>query len=238
MKLGIMQPYFMPYIGYFALVKYCDKWIIFDDIQYIERGWVNRNRIIHPNKCEDVYISIPLEKHSRSIFIKDVKINKNTDYINKILGQVKAAYKKRAPYFKEVYELLEEILNYNTEYLSELNVYSMKKVCEYLNIDFKYEIFSQMNLEIDTVNDPGEWALNISKSLKASEYINPTGGTELFDKEKFNKNNIKLKFLKPNLKEYNQRKSSFIEGLSIIDVMMFNDKNEINKMLDDYEIIE
>ena len=217
MKLGIMQPYFFPYLGYFALIKYTDKWIVFDNVQYIERGWINRNRIINPTKPEDMYINIPLENHHRDILIKDVLISSNENYKEKILAQLWTSYKKRAKYFNNVYKLVEEVLSLDTKSITELNVYALKKVNEYLCIPFDYEIFSKMNLIIDEVHDPGEWAL--------------------IDKEKFHQNNIELKFLKINLKPYNQKKAKFLEGLSIIDVMMFNSANEIRDMLDDYQII-
>lgn len=238
MKLGIMQPYFFPYLGYFSLIKNTDKWVVFDTVQYIERGWMNRNRIIHPNKPEDMYINIPLQKHSRSILIKDVLISADKAWREKILAQLYSSYKKRAKNFNTIYKLVEDVMNYDTEKLVDLNVYSMKKVTEYLDIDFEYEVFSEMGLQIDPVHDAGEWALNISKALRADEYINPPGGIELFDRRKFEKERIKLSFLKVNLKPYNQKKSQFFEGLSIIDVMMFNDKRTINCMLDDFEFIE
>lgn len=237
MKLGIMQPYFFPYLGYFALIKYTDKWIVFDTVQYIERGWINRNRIINPTKPEDMYINIPLENHHRDILIKDVLISNNENYKEKILSQLWTAYKKRANYFNNVYKLVEDVLSLNTRSITELNVYALKKVNDYLNIPFDYEVFSKMNLAIDEVHDSGEWALNISKALNASEYVNPPGGIGLFDKEKFDQNDIALKFLRINLKPYNQKKVKFIEGLSIIDVMMFNSVNSINEMLNDYELI-
>lgn len=237
MKLGIMQPYFFPYLGYFSLIKYTDKWIVFDTVQYIERGWINRNRIINPNKPEDMYINIPLENHHRDILIKDVLISSNENYKDKILAQLWSSYRKRAKYFNNIYKLVEEVLALNTKSITELNVYALKKVNDYLEIPFDYEIFSKMNLTIDEVHDSGEWALNISKALNASEYVNPPGGIELFNREKFKQNNIDLKFLKINLRPYNQKKAKFIEGLSIIDVMMFNDIKTINKMLEDYTII-
>ena len=232
-----MQPYFFPYLGYFALIKYTDKWIVFDTVQYIERGWINRNRIINPTKPEDMYINIPLENHHRDILIKDVLISNNENYKEKILSQLWTAYKKRANYFNNVYKLVEDVLSLNTRSITELNVYALKKVNDYLNIPFDYEVFSKMNLAIDEVHDSGDWALNISKALNASEYVKPPGGIVLFDKEKFDQNDIALKFLRINLKPYNQKKVKFIEGLSIIDVMMFNSVNSINEMLNDYELI-
>ena len=227
MKLGIMQPYFFPYLGYFSLIKHTDRWIVFDTVQYIEHGWMNRNRIIHPSKPEDMYITVPLEKHARETKIKDIRLNPREDYKEKILAQIWSAYKKRAKYFLQVYALVEDVLSYDTESLSDLNVYGMKKVTEYLEIPFDYDVFSEMDLAIDEVHDAGEWALNI---------INPPGGTDLFDSRKFKEAGIQLEFLKVHLRPYAQKKAQFISGLSIIDALMFNSPEQVNQMLDDYEI--
>lgn len=236
MKLGIMQPYFFPYLGYFSLIKHTDKWIVFDTVQYIEHGWMNRNRIIHPTKPEDMYITVPLQKHVRDIKINEVRVNLHENYKEKILAQIWNSYKKRAPYFYSVYRLVEDVLSYDTEYLSDLNVYGMRRVTGYLNIPFNYETFSKMHLCIEEVHDAGEWALNISNALHADTYINPPGGVSLFDSQKFYKAGIQLEFLRVHLRPYNQKKKQFIESLSIIDVMMFNSPECINHMLDDYEI--
>lgn len=236
MKLGIMQPYFFPYLGYFALIKHTDKWIVFDTVQYIEHGWMNRNRIIHPNKPEDMYITVPLQKHAREIRIDEVRINSQENYKEKILAQIWSSYKKRAAYFQPVYHLVEDVLSCDTDYLSEMNVYGMRKVTEYLDISFDYEVFSKMNLVIDEVHDAGEWALHISRALGADTYINPPGGVALFDPQKFHRAGIQLEFLKIHLQPYAQKKAKFIEGLSIIDVMMFNSPESVRQMLDDYEI--
>lgn len=237
MKLGIMQPYFFPYLGYFSLIDCTDKWIVFDDIQYIERGWVNRNRIIHPNKPEASYITVPLKSHRQTALIKDVAIKPDENYTGKILGQLTSSYKKRAPYFNEVYTLAEECLCAERENLSALNVLALDKTCRYIGLDFNYEIFSKMDLTLEPVNNPGDWALNISKALNADEYINPPGGAELFDRKKFEAAGINLSFVQNNLSPYNQRKREFISGLSIIDVMMFNSPEETRKLIRDFSLI-
>lgn len=234
MKIGIMQPYFFPYLGYFSLIKYIDKWIVFDSVQYIRHGWINRNRILkHGGGWQ--YIIVPLKKHDRSTLIKDIIISEDNAWKDRIFGQLEY-YKKIAPYYDQVTKLLKECLQYQTSSITHLNSFSLKKTCKYLNIEFDYKIFSEMNLEIGTVSDPGEWALKIAEALGAKEYINLPGGEEIFDKRKFEKSNIDLKFLKINLKEYNQRRNEFESGLSIIDVMMFNSPDAINESLDDYTV--
>ncbi len=234
MRLGIMQPYFFPYLGYLALIKHTDKWIVFDTPQFIRHGWIERNRILKPNEGWQ-YIKVPLQKHSRSTSIKDIRINNSTDWKTKISAQI-YHYKKRSPYFSQVNDLINNIFDSEFDSIVELNTQVLVAICSYLEIPFNYEIFSEMNLELGEINAPDEWALRISGNLGADEYINPPGGREFFDPDKYKRSNIKLSFLEIALVEYSQRRSSFENGLSIIDVMMFNSPDEINAMLNNVEI--
>lgn len=238
MKLGIMQPYFFPYLGYFSLIDHVDKWVIFDDVQYIEKGWINRNRIIHPTEDAWMYFTVPVCKHHREEKIKNITIDRNRHFETEILGKIRSSYKKRAPYYKEVLELFEDCLFYKAEHISEYNEYAMQKVCEYLNISFDYQVYSKMNLNLGEVKEAGDWALEISKAMGADEYVNPIGGRFLFDIQKFKQNNIQLSFLEQELIPYNQKKKSFIEGLSMIDVMMFNSKDEIQEYMKNARILQ
>ena len=234
MKLGIMQPYFFPYLGYFSLIKYVDKWIIFDTVQYIRKGWINRNRIIDP-KGGWQYIIIPIRTTSRDTLIKDAYISGNQNWRESLRGKL-TVYKKRAPYYNDVMKLIDEVIVKDINKISKLNEVALEKVCNYLDINFSYEVFSQMNLEIENATDPGEWALNISKAMKAKVYTNLIGGKAIFGKQKFEKENIKLEFLNINIEPYNQGGKNFEHGLSIIDVLMFNSKERVNEFLDNYEI--
>jgi len=235
MRVAIMQPYFFPYIGYFQLINAVDKFIVFDAAQYIRHGWVNRNRVLRPQEGW-MHIIVPLEKHSRNTLIKDMIISGDKAWKAKIINQL-SHYKKIAPYYMNVISFLEECFDADTEKLSLLNAELLRKTCEYLKIDFQYEFFSQMNLGIKEIDDPGSWALEISRKLGATEYVNPSGGQELFNAKKFNEANIKLSFLNAKLTEYDQRRRPFEPGLSIIDMMMFSDKQKIQEDLKDYEVI-
>lgn len=236
MKLGIMQPYFFPYLGYFSLIKHTDRFILFDPVQFIRHGWIERNRILKPNEGWQ-YIQVPLMKHSQSTLIKDIEINNSSDWKGKILAQLQH-YKKRSPYYFATINLLNDIFSEDFNDIVSLNHASIKKVCEYLGIDTPVEIFSEMNLEIEPVNAPDEWALNICKAIgNVDEYWNPIGGTAFFDKEKYEKADITLRFQQMNLEPYSQNRETFEPGLSIIDAMMFNSPEEINRMLDNYELI-
>lgn len=236
MKLGIMQPYFFPYLGYFSLIKYSDEFIFFDTPQYISHGWVNRNRVLKQDGTPN-YIIVPIQKAKQETAIKDILISENANWQDKIYGQL-TAYKKRAPRYKDTLDFLHSIIDQDYENnLSKLNIETTKAVCEYLGVDRKFEIFSGMNLEIEEVNMPDEWALNITKALGGDIYVNPPGGQSFFDKSKYDAANIELQFLKSNLRPYVQRIGRFEPGLSIIDAMMFCSPEEINDILDDYEII-
>lgn len=235
MKYGIMQPYFFPYVGYFSLIEYTDSFIFFDTPQYISHGWVNRNRILGSNK-NLVYVNVPIKKTSQSTPINEIMIASDIDWKNKIYGQI-SAYKKRAPFYKDVEEFLHNILDtYQGTSLSELNIQSTISVCEKIGLKREFTTYSKMNLSIDPVLAPDEWALNITKALGGDIYVNPPGGKKFFDKSKYDAHNIKLEFLTSHLRNYVQRIGYFEPGLSIIDVMMFCDSKEIIDIIKDYEI--
>jgi len=227
-----MQPYFFPYLGYFAIMKYVDWWIVLDEVQFIRHGWIERNRILKPVEGWQ-YISVPLEKHSRDVLIKKIKIRQNEDWDNRILRQLEH-YKKNAPYYPDTIEFLRDVLSYDTDSIAQLNVFLLKKTCSLLGINVKVSLFSEMDLEIEQPEKSGDWALNISRALNATEYVNPPGGASLFDRELFQDSSIGLKFLELELIKYNQGRRLFEPGLSIVDVLMFNKPEEVFLMLDNY----
>jgi len=234
MKLGIMQPYFFPYLGYFDLINCSDKWIVFDSVQHIRHGWVNRNRILHP-KTGWQYITVPLRKYKRNTIIKDIEISGDIKWRQRILGQVQH-YKKRAPYFSETYKFLEQCFAARERSISRLNVSILDKVCSYVGIPFDYEYFSEMQLELGPVEAPDEWALRISEAIEAEEYVNPSGGSALFNSSKFEALGIKLTIRNIPPLEYSCRGYKFIPWLSIIDVLMWNPPNKVKYYLDAHNI--
>lgn len=236
MKLGIMQPYFLPYLGYFSLIKQTDKFILFDSVQFIKHGWIERNRILKPQSGWQ-YIAVPLIKHSHDTKIKDVRIKNALDWRNTIFSQLEH-YKRRAPFYQDTIDILKIALDIDTENIVKLNEHVLKIICDYIGIKFNVNIFSEMDLQIDEVNTPDEWALNICKALgNVDEYWNPEGGLEFFDRKKYERAGININFLKMNLPRYVQGRPEFEAGLSIIDVMMFNEPNKINEMLNNFELL-
>ena len=236
MKLGIMQPYFFPYLGYFSLIANTDHFIFFDTPQYERRSWMNRNRILNANG-EPAYISVPVHKVPQQTAIKDIKIDYSNDWAASMIARM-VHYKKYAPHYSEISELFQNLLSKKDDSLSKLNIETTVAVCRYLGITTSFETFSEMNLEIDEVHAPDEWALEITKAMDYDTYVNPPGGADFFDNEKYIKAGIELQFLKNNLPTYVQRIGKFVPGLSIIDVLMFNSINEIREMLDDNTIIK
>lgn len=230
-----MQPYFLPYLGYFSLIKHADMFILLDEVQFIRHGWIERNRILKQN-AGWLYIQVPLIKNTSYPLIKELKIDNSQKWKEKILAQV-VPYKKKAPNYYKVVALLNSIFEKEYNDIVSLNKEVLMVVCNYLGFPKEIEVFSQMNLEIDKPNAPDEWALNICKSLKgADEYWNSQGGADFFDLTKYDNANIKLHFLNMHLGKYNQFRSDFEPGLSILDVMMFNTKEEIGAMLNQFTL--
>lgn len=234
MKLAIMQPYLFPYIGYYSLIKNTDYFIFFDTPQYIRKGWINRNRIIGGNK-EPVYFGVPVEKCERETAIKDVKIADDKQWKDKILGQL-TVYKKRAPYYNDVISLVKDVVSDESGSISELAIKSIVKSCEFMNLDLKSSVYSEMNLKDIKVKEPDEWALEITKELKYDTYVNPPGGKTFFDGDKYKEAGIKLEFLSQDLVAYNQRIHTFLPGLSMIDILMFCKPEEVMEMMESYKL--
>ena len=233
MKIAIMQPYIFPYIGYFSLIKYADYFVFFDTPQYIRKGWINRNRIIGVTGGA-TFFTIPVQKAKRETPINEIIISQHENWKMKILGQLNV-YKK-APYYNDVMELVNDTVSLQTKSISDMAIASIVKTCEYLGIHIKCDIFSEMNLQIPDVNEPDEWALYITKELGYDTYVNPPGGKSFFNADKYKKQNIDLQFLEQEIIPYKQNRKEFIPSLSIIDVMMFCSINQINSMLCQYQI--
>jgi hypothetical protein len=233
-KVGIMQPYFFPYLGYFSLIKHTDTFILLDTVQYMRHGWIERNRILKQGDGW-LYVKVPLIKDSRESLIKDIKLDKNQPWATKVKAQMQV-YRKTAPYYSSVAPLIEEVLAREYEGITELNKASMGIVCDYLGIENDIRVFSEMDVNIVDPNAPDEWALNICIAMDIKEYWNPPGGRSFFDKSKYDKAGVKIRFHEIEPYIYNQGNREFEPGLSAIDTLMFNSINDINGMLDKYEL--
>jgi hypothetical protein len=176
---------------------------------------------------------VPLRRHTRDTAIKDIQVNEDLDWRLRILNQIRH-YKKKAPYFPETYQLVEECMAVQEHFLSRLNVAILEKVCRHLGLGFEYEYFSEMDLNLGLVEGPGDWALRISERMGATEYVNPPGGTAIFDASKFEALGIKLTIRTAPLLEYTCGDHEFVPGLSIIDVLMWNSPNAVMSHLENH----
>jgi len=225
-----MQPYFFPHLGYFDLVRRADQWVVFDTPQYSRHGWVARNRILHPVSGWQ-YVVVPVRKHPLDTAIRDIRINEDTDWRGRITGQLQH-YRKTAPFFALVTELVEACLATETGSLAKLNVACLRGTCEYLGLKFEPRLFSAMELDIAPVDGPGDWALRISEALGAEEYVNPPGGRDLFDPAAFEAAGIRLTICDKAAMEYDCPGYDYESSLSVIDVMMWNSPAAIRAYLE------
>lgn len=232
MKVGIMQPYFFPYIGYFQLIAAVDLFIVYDNIKYTKKGWINRNRVLQNGK--EVMFSLPLKKGSDSLNVceRELAADFNGD---KLLNQLKGAY-RRAPYFSQTFPLLEQIVRYDDVNLFNFLHHSIARICEHLGIVTKIKKSSDVG--IDHVMKNQDKVLALCEAVGANTYVNASGGMELYSREAFREKGIDLKFIQSNPFEYAQFGGEFLPWLSIIDVMMFNPLDAIqNCITTNYELI-
>ncbi len=227
MKLAIMQPYFLPYIGYFQLINVVDQFVVYDNIQFTKKGWFHRNRILVNGT--DKMFSIPLKKDSDYL---DVAQRELADSFykesNKTIRTIEASYRK-APYYKEVMPLVEKCFQRSSGNLFRFIHTSLTLLTQFLEIGT--EIIISSSIDIDHTLKSQDKVLAICKSLDADTYINAIGGKDLYTAEAFRNEGIELRFIKTKPIEYKQFDNEFVQWLSIIDVMMFNSKERIVNML-------
>jgi hypothetical protein len=233
MRLAIMQPYFFPYIGYFQLIAAVDLFIVYDNIKYTKKGWINRNRILQNGK--DVMFSLPLKRGSDHLDVRERELMANFKR-DKLLNQFKGAY-RCAPYFEETFPLLEQIMGYDDVNLFRFLHHSIVKTCEHLGITTEISISSGIAIDHDLRNQ--DKVLAFCEAVGASTYVNAIGGIGLYSREMFRKRCVDLKFLQSRPFEYAQFGGAFVPWLSIIDVMMFNSVDVIKECLrSNYALIE
>jgi hypothetical protein len=222
MRIGIMQPYFFPYLGHFALIANVDTWIVFDVTQYTPRTWINRNRVLHPTSGAN-WVSIALKNSSMSIKIREAHVLDVAVAAKSTLGKL-SHYRHKAPHARQVEEIVKATFASvgDDDSLVALNVAGLNAVCAHLGVPFRPSICSEMNLCLPDQLGPGEWALEISSRVGATTYVNPFGGRALFNAKEFGKRGVTLEFLKAQDFIYPTGPFEFIPNLSILDVLMWN----------------
>ena len=232
MRVAIMQPYFLAYIGYYQLIHSVDKFVIYDNIKYTKKGWFNKNRILTNGK--DKLFSIPLKSDSEYLYVNErfIADNYNKER-HKIIQWIKNSYKK-APFYKENIQFIESLFNQDNNNLFDFIYFSVNQVCNLLKIET--EIIQSSKLEIDHSLKSEDKVLAICKFLNADTYINAIGGKELYSKEKFKQNNISLNFIRTRKIEYEQFSNEFFPWLSIIDVLMYIGVEKTKEMIYEFDL--
>lgn len=229
MTVGIMQPYFLPYIGYWQLINAVDKYVIYDDVNFINKSWINRNNILlNGNKHQ---INLLLTEASQNKLINQVAIQDNQ---TKLIRTIEMNYKK-APMFQQVFPLFLHIMEHSDKNLAKFIGNSIVEISKYLSIETEF-IYSS-TIDKDNTLRAQDKILNICKLLNANKYVNAIGGADLYSKDDFNKVGIELSFLETKIEPYKQFKNEFVPYLSILDVLMFNSIEEIKSRLNKYELL-
>lgn len=232
MKLAIMQPYFFPYVGYFQYIAASDKFIFYNDVSFIMRGWINRNYITLNG--EKHLFTVPLIKASPNKLINETFLKKDIIWKNNFKNTLFHAYHK-SKYFDEVSNIIFKIIDSECNTIDKLATTSIIYVLKYLNIEKNLILSSTVYNNAQMKSD--ERIIDILKKETIDTCIVPYGGRGLYDKVKFKEYGISLYYLKPIIKEYDQKLKSFLPSLSIIDVLMFNAKERIKEMLNEFELI-
>ncbi len=230
-KIGIMQPYFFPYIGYWQLLAAVDRYVVYDDVNYIKGGWIARNNILL-NGAKHL-ITLPLDNPSPFKIINEIAITNNMKAREKIVRTIKNAY-LRAPYFNLIIPIVENLIMYSKT-IAELNYNAIIRICDYLGIET--EIIVSSNLDKNNGLKGEEKVIHIVKKLGGNTYYNAIGGRELYDRKNFAKEGIKLSFIKTGDVTYQQFNNNPVSGLSIIDVLMFNSVEEVKQMLEIFDLV-
>lgn len=224
-RIAIMQPYFYPYIGYFHLLHSVDCFVLYDNLKYTKKGWINRNRFL--SSGTDAVFSIPLRKASDSLNIDRREIAPDFDR-RKLLNRVRSAYSK-APHFQSAMALFEQAIGNRTANLYGYIKQSLVELCQYLGIET--EIIDSSSVSIDHSFRGQDKVLAICETLSAGTYVNAIGGMELYRQESFQSLGIGLRFIKSELRPYPQFDHPFVPWLSILDVLMFNSREWIQDYL-------
>jgi hypothetical protein len=234
MKLALMQPYFFPYLGYFQLIAAVDFFVVYDDVQFIKNGWINRNRILLNNAAS--WITLPVERGHLQDNINQRHFMNYKQACVKIMNQLDAVYRK-APYFCEVKCLIESLLSLEEDNVASTLRRQLETLSRHLGISTKFVDSSALKKQDVELSAQGR-VIEICRALKASEYYNSIGGIPLYDPSIFAQSGITLRFLQPRQQIYKQYDNSFVPTLSIIDVLMFNRVEQVSWMLREFDLVD
>lgn len=224
MIIGAMQPYLFPYIGYFQLINHVDQFVILDDVNYIKRGYINRNKICLNGR--EHMITLPVLNASQNTIINQLTFTNEKKVLQSIGQTIEQAYCKTNQ-FEFCYPLINNVIHHHDREIHLLIKYSITTLLQYLGIQKKIIFSSDLNIE----EKGQERIISIVKKLNGKSYVNPIGGMELYSKKQFEENNIELSFIQTDPAIRSFQSEGFTNHLSIIDLLMLNPKPVIKDLL-------
>jgi len=228
-----MQPYFLPYIGYFQLIHAVDEFIVYDNIQFSKKGWFHRNRMLQNGK--DEYFSLSLKKDSDFLDVRDRRLSDTWPADReKVLRKIRENYRK-APHFEETYPVVEKIFHFPDTHLFDFIFFSLQTVCSFLEITTPLTVSS--TVDIDHSLRSQDKVIALVKKTGGNIYLNPIGGFDLYDPSDFSAEGLTLQFHKARPFSYPQSGKEFVPWLSVLDLMMFNSREQVTGWLDNFDII-
>ena len=233
-RIAIMQPYFLPYLGYWQLMNCVEKFVAYDDVQFTKKGWIHRNR--HLNNGKDQVFTLPLKKDSDYLDVVDRSVSDSWEVEkDKLKRKIEGAYKK-APYFRQVMPVFEACIDYQGSNLFDFVFNSIRIVKETLGISTELLVSSEISDSKHLKSQ--ERVLEICRAIEATEYVNPIGGYELYDKRDFEEKGVNLWFHKVGNVTYDQMQNEFFPNLSILDALMFIGVEGVQGELENFELVQ
>lgn len=232
MIAAVMQPYFFPYIGYFQLMRQVDCFVFYDDVHYIKRGWVNRNRILL--NAKPAWLTLPVAKASQNRLISESHYLLDEATVASVLGKIRSAYLK-APYYEEVAAFITPFFDSVPARVSEFNALHLQALARALGLRCEFKFSSRV--EHDRSAKGQERVLDICQQLGADHYVNPAGGQHLYDASRFAGADVELGFFEPQIREYPQFGAPHVAGLSVIDALMFQGLEGAAELIDGGSLI-
>ena len=231
-NLAVMQPYLFPYLGYFQLMQAVDEFVFFDDVNFINKSWINRNRILLQGK--EHLFSLPLTKASQNRKINEITVSFDNKWRTKFMRSLEAGYKK-APQFEQANPLLEHIINNESDNLADFIARSFEQINTYLGL--RTPLVAASKRYPSSGLKGSDRILEICNLAEANVYVNAIGGRDLYSKERFLESGVQLKFISTLPWKYGQQGADFVPNLSIIDVLMNSSPQEVQEGLLSYELI-
>ena len=233
MTVAVMQPYLFPYIGYFQLMASADSFVVHDDVQYIKGGWINRNRVLSSSGSS--WVTLPVAAGPHRLNINQRCYVPGPKGPRQFLRRLEACYRP-APNFAEVYELVRALLLHEERNVAAFNTHALRAVAKRIGITTRIIVSSELTKD-DCLRGEAR-VIAICEALGAERYVNPIGGTALYQQPRFAEHGLELAFLRPEPRGYRQFGSVRVPGLSIIDVLMFNDALTVREMLEEFTLVE